>query len=151
HPIWFAPAVVGLGLIAVGGFERQQWEVQYKGRTIRFENSPFLGGRLNVDGMRIARGRPNWVPEVRGTIPAGPGAGDEVRALCETGLFTFRCRISVTGDGPAPAPPPEAAAAQSSAAAEPGGRLPAGLRWPTVNVVLAGFVFLLGLPIVFFE
>jgi tRNA A-37 threonylcarbamoyl transferase component Bud32 len=103
--ILFAPAVIGLALIAVGGFERQQWDVPYKGRTIRFENSPFAGERLFVDGVRIATGGFGFLRELRGTIPDGPGAGDEVRALCEAGFLSFKCRISVSEGGPRPPAP----------------------------------------------
>jgi tRNA A-37 threonylcarbamoyl transferase component Bud32 len=109
--ILFAPAVIGLALIAVGGFERQQWDVPYKGRTLRFENSPFTGERLFVDGVRIATGGFGLLRELRGTIPEGPGAGDEVRALCEAGFLRFGCRISVSEGGPKPptSPPPASA------------------------------------------
>jgi WD40 repeat protein/tRNA A-37 threonylcarbamoyl transferase component Bud32 len=103
--ILFAPAVIGLALIAVGGFERQQWDVSYKGRTIRFQNSPFTGERLFVDGVRIATGGFGFMRELRGTIPDGPGAGDQVRALCEAGFLSFKCRISVTEGGPKPPVP----------------------------------------------
>src|SRR5262245_18812981 len=129
HPILFAPAVIGLALIALGGFERQRWDVPYKDRTIRFENSPFTGERLYVDGVRIAKSCFGGLRELRGTIPDGPGAGDEVQALCEAGLFYFKCRIAVSEGGP----PALATAQLAGSDAE----APPAARWLVAVAVLA--------------
>ncbi|HKB05814.1 MAG TPA: protein kinase [Gemmataceae bacterium] len=144
NAILFAPAVIGLALIAVGGSERQRWDVPYKGRTIRFENSPYLGERLYVDGVRIARGGFGFMRELRGTVPDGPGAGDEVRALCEAGFLQFKCRISVSEGGPSPAAP-VAPAALGRAAAAGGGAEPSPTVAPTSP---AGFAWLVAIGLV---
>jgi tRNA A-37 threonylcarbamoyl transferase component Bud32 len=137
NPILFAPAAIGLALAALAAAERQRWDVPYKGRTIRLENSPLTGERLYVDGVRVARGGFGRVSELRGTIPPGPGEGDEVRALCEAGLFHFKCRISVSEGGSRPPEPAPGTAAPGVDAGSP----PAGFGWP----VAVGGLIALGL------
>src|SRR5262245_40281225 len=57
NPIFIFVGVLGIALIAVDElFVKLRWEIPYKGRTLRFENSLLSAESLFVDGVRIARG-----------------------------------------------------------------------------------------------
>jgi hypothetical protein len=89
---WVAVGL-GLGLVILGGFVRQRWEVSYRGHRVQFDNGMFTGERLFIDGRCVARGGFGYRMELRGTITDGDGAGDQIMALSEAGLLQFRCRI----------------------------------------------------------
>lgn len=88
-------AIVGLMLIGVGFFIPVRWQVTYKGHAIRFENDPFRGERLFVDGRKVATGKRGSHTELTATIQANDGAGDRVIAVSDAGQLKFRCRIRV--------------------------------------------------------
>jgi WD40 repeat protein len=116
------PLYPGVAMVFVAGLIHQRWSVPYKGRTIRFEHSVVTGLKLFVDDVRIARDQVLRRVELRGTVPPGPGAGDEVRADVEAGFARIACRILVreaVHAAPGPIPP-----APAPAAATP------PLRWP---------------------
>src|SRR5262245_17367817 len=105
-PLFVFAGLVGLTLMVVGGFvAKQRWQIPYKGRTLRLENSLYANERLFVDSVRIARGllvlgNPR---EIRGTVPAGPGAGDEILAKVRRGIGYLRCEL-YTRPGPGQSP-----------------------------------------------
>ncbi|HVK10030.1 MAG TPA: WD40 repeat domain-containing serine/threonine protein kinase [Gemmataceae bacterium] len=104
---------IGIGTVFVAGLIQRRWAVPYKGRTIRFEYSMLTGMTLWVDGVRIAKDQVRPRAELFGTIPDGPGAGDEVRVEAEAGFARVWCRISVRESSrpvPAAAPTPAAPA-----------------------------------------
>jgi WD40 repeat protein len=124
---------IGLGTFFVVGLIRQRCAVPYKGRTIRFEYSMLTGMTLWVDGVRIAKDGVRPRAELFGTVPDGPGAGDEVRAEAEAGFARMACRISVRETGR-----PAAAAAPAPVVPEIRFRIPD--RPPVVGCL---FVFAL--------
>jgi WD40 repeat protein len=77
--------------------QQKNWTVKYKGREVRFRPSVAKGLKLFVDDVEIASAPFDRRAELRGTIPAGPGAGDEVRAEVETGFARVSCRLFVNG------------------------------------------------------
>jgi len=83
-----------------------RWDVTYKGHRVRFENDPFRGERLSVDGKRIATGGLGRQTVLRGAIPDGDGAGDLLTATCTAGYVSFQCRIVVEPAPAAAAPDP---------------------------------------------
>ena len=74
---------------------RQRWEIEYRGHRIRFENSPVFAERLFLDEGLVARGGLGLKMELRALIRVGEGAGEEITALVDAGLRTFRLRIFV--------------------------------------------------------
>ena len=84
---------LGLGLFAVSASVSQRWQVTYRGHPVRFENNPFRGERLYIDGELVGRGKIGFESELRGTIRSGAGAGDQIVSRSRAGLLTFRCRI----------------------------------------------------------
>jgi serine/threonine-protein kinase len=102
------PILIGAGLLVVAARVRQRWEQVYRGHRIGFRNGVFTGERLYIDGKRVGRGGFGRRRELRGVIRTGDGAGDEIMALVEAGLLSFRCRIYAEHTGPAAAAPPPA-------------------------------------------
>jgi hypothetical protein len=82
---------VGLALFVVAAVVKQRWDVTYQGEVIRFENNPFTGERLFVDGRRVAKGTLGKNSEMRAPL----SRGGSVVARSEAGLARFRCRITV--------------------------------------------------------
>jgi len=95
--------VIGIALIAVSLRSVIAWDVTYKGHAIRFQNDPCFAEQLFIDGQRVARGGVGYVMLLSGTIPAGEGAGEQIRATSRAGLFSFSCRIVAISPGPAEA------------------------------------------------
>ncbi|MCI0724960.1 MAG: hypothetical protein L0338_39250, partial [Acidobacteria bacterium] len=94
HGVNLQPMIVaGLGFAAIGAatFARIRWEVPYKGHTIRFENHPWNGERLYIDGELVARGGLGIRMVMQATLKSGDGAGDSIEAVSVAGLFGFRC------------------------------------------------------------
>ncbi len=110
--------VLGVGFLIVVGSIRQRWTVDYKGHEIRFENSPLTGERLYLDGGLVARGGIGLKMELRAPIRVGAGAGEELVALVDAGVRTFRLRLFVDGaehDMSGRQAPPVTTAAESGA------------------------------------
>lgn len=85
----------GIGLLIVAGRTKQQWEVEYCGHSVRFENSVFTSGCLMIDGKIVALGGIGMRTELSGRIPRGLGAGDRIVAMTWAGFLSFRCRLVV--------------------------------------------------------
>ncbi|MCD9006667.1 hypothetical protein LDO31_10550 [Luteimonas sp. XNQY3] len=98
-PLWLTvpAALLGVGFLVLVGTFRQRWELAYKGHEIRFENSPFTGERLFLDGGLVARGGVGMKMEMRAPIRVGDGAGEELVALVDAGLRRFRLRLFADG------------------------------------------------------
>lgn len=90
-------AALGAGLLAIlaACFAKQRWRVVYKGHEIRFENNPFVGEKLFIDGEIAAKGQLGFRSEMQAAVQSGEGAGDRIYVIADSGLFSFRCRISV--------------------------------------------------------
>jgi hypothetical protein len=93
------PVAVGLavaGVVLLGGslLVPIVWTVDYKGHQIRFDNYPCLAERLFIDGTQVARGGFGVAMVLRGRIPGGDGAGDEIVAASSAGVRRFSCRIT---------------------------------------------------------
>jgi hypothetical protein len=69
------------------------WDVTHKGHAIRFENHPYFGERLLIDGSLVDRGGVGLHMELTGTIANGAGAGDVIRVTSFAGIPTIWCRI----------------------------------------------------------
>ncbi|MFL5328217.1 MAG: serine/threonine-protein kinase [Gemmataceae bacterium] len=94
-PFSIALCAGGVGLLVVAGRIRQQWEVDYLGHIIRFENGVFTSGSLMIDGRVMASGGIGLWTELNARIPSGPGAGDRIVARTNAGLLSFRLRLFV--------------------------------------------------------
>ncbi|HEY7500534.1 MAG TPA: hypothetical protein VH740_18575 [Vicinamibacterales bacterium] len=92
-PLSLALIVAGLALFTVTATTSQKWVVDYKGRSIAYENNAFFGEKLFVDGELVAKGKIGVKSEMRATIASGEAAGDEIVSRSTAGLLRFRCRI----------------------------------------------------------
>ena len=102
--LWMIAA--GLALFVVAALIKQQWSVTYKGHEVRFENNPFLGEKLFIDGALAGKGKIGFKSETRGAITTGDGVGDTVIARTDAGLLTLRCQITAqTADAAGSVPP----------------------------------------------
>src|SRR5689334_19271915 len=93
---------VGVGLLLMAWAPRVlvQWAVEYKGHSIRFENSVIFGERLFIDDTRITSGIFGYRKSLQGVIRTGEGKGDRITAESEAGLTIFKLRLLVEpGDG----------------------------------------------------
>lgn len=88
-----AAIVLGLAVVVAAVSIKQRWKVEYKGHSIRFENSPILAEKLFIDDQLVARGGFGYRMELRGALNNGEGRGDQIVAVSEAGLLQFRCRI----------------------------------------------------------
>jgi hypothetical protein len=84
---------VGLALFVVSSMTCQRWTVDYQGHAIAFENNPFRGEKLFIDGVLAAKGKIGVRSEMRAPIPSGRGAGDVIVVQSEAGLLRLRCMI----------------------------------------------------------
>lgn len=91
----------GLSMIAIGAAvmlfvlaatSDQQWELEYQGHRIRYQNNPLRGERLFIDDKRAARGKFGYRTEMRATLP---NSGETLIVQSEAGLLRFRCHIFV--------------------------------------------------------
>src|SRR5262249_18818092 len=161
-PIFILAGVLGIALIVVDEvFVKLRWETPYKGRTLRFENSLLTAESLFVDGVRIARGlfvfgiRLGFRREIRGTVPDGPGAGDEIRAKATRGIGFYRCEMYARpGPGQSPsvheswAVHPPSGQAELATRPKPTGPVLDG--WTTFAIGAGYFVAVVGLFITHF-
>src|SRR5262245_26472931 len=94
---------VGLGLFLLAWAPRVLvgWSLQYKGHTIRFENSVVFGERLYIDDTRITSGIFGYRKTLQGIIRTGEGKGDRITAESEAGLTIFTIRILAEPADPA--------------------------------------------------
>jgi serine/threonine protein kinase len=98
-PYLLGTAVVfGLASVAVGAYSRRikqrlRWTVHYKGHTIVFDGGGSFAERLYLDDGLVRQGGVGLKMEIRTTIKAGEGIGDEVVVWYDARLFHCRCRI----------------------------------------------------------
>ena len=85
--------IVGVAAILAGFVVKIRWRVAYRGHEIRFENDPFRGEALFIDGAACARGKMVRRNTLTGVVASGDGAGDRIVAQSEAGYLAFRCRI----------------------------------------------------------
>jgi len=96
----FLAVGIGLALLVWAPQVLVQWTVQYKGHTIRFENSVIFGERLYIDDTRITSGIFGYRKSLQGVIRTGDGKGDRITAESEAGLTILKLRILVEpGEG----------------------------------------------------
>jgi hypothetical protein len=79
----------GFGAFALAFVTRVRWQVAYKAHTIVFENDPFRGERLVIDGAIAAKGKLG----INNTLTASLPEGDRIVATTVAALASFRCRI----------------------------------------------------------
>lgn len=92
-PVGAVLLIVGLAATILGVRIKQRWDVDYRGHRIRFANSPTSGEKLFIDDRLAARGWLGLRMELNATILEGEAAGDELVALVEAGLLTFRLQL----------------------------------------------------------
>jgi tRNA A-37 threonylcarbamoyl transferase component Bud32 len=90
----------GIACLATGFYahrvkQRQRWTVFYKGHQIVFDNSSFFAERLYLDEGLVRHGGFGMKMEIRTTIKAGEGLGDEIIVWFDARLLSCRCRIVV--------------------------------------------------------
>jgi hypothetical protein len=90
--------VLGLASVGVGAYSqrikrRLCWTVHYKGHTIVFDGGGAFAERLYLDDGLVRQGGIGLKMEIRTTIKAGDGIGDEIVVWYDARLFYCRCRI----------------------------------------------------------
>ena len=75
--------------------QRLLWTVPYKGHKIVFDGSGTFAERLYLDEGLVRHGGVGMKMEIRTTIKAGDGLGDEIIVWYDAKLFSCRCRIAV--------------------------------------------------------
>ena len=91
--------VVGLASIATGIFShrvvkrRLRWTVHYKGHTIVLDAGGAFAERLYLDDGLVRHGGFGMKMEIRTTIKAGDGLGDEIIVWYDAKFLSCRCRI----------------------------------------------------------
>jgi hypothetical protein len=93
----------GVGCLVAASRVRQQWEIDYRGHSVRFENSVYTSGRLLIDGKTMASGGVGFRTELIARIPSGAGAGDRIVVKTNAGFASFRCRLFVESQASASA------------------------------------------------
>jgi hypothetical protein len=86
-------ASVGFGLYSQRIKQRLRWTVHHKGHTILFDGSGFLAERLYLNDGLVRQGGVGLKMQIRTTIKAGDGIGDEIVVWHDALLFSCRCRI----------------------------------------------------------
>jgi tRNA A-37 threonylcarbamoyl transferase component Bud32 len=102
-PISIALWVGGFGLLVIAGRIRQQWEVDYLGHSVRFENSVYTSGLLMIDGKTMASGGIGPRTELSARITSGTGAGDRIVVMTYAGFLSFACQLFVEPKASTPA------------------------------------------------
>lgn len=74
---------------------RLRWTVRYKGHTIVLDGGGAFAERLYLDDGLVRHGGVGMKMEIRTTIKAGDGLGDEIIVWYDAKLFSCRCRIAV--------------------------------------------------------
>lgn len=92
--------VTGLASVAAGFFSRKvkrrlRWTAHYKGHTIVLDGGGFWAERLYLDDGLVQSGGFGMKMEIRTTIKAGDGIGDEINVLYDARFLSCRCRIVV--------------------------------------------------------
>jgi hypothetical protein len=72
---------------------RLRWTVHYKGHTIVFDGGGAFAERLYLDDGLVRHGGLGVKMEIRTTIKAGDGLGDEIIVWYDARLLSCRCRI----------------------------------------------------------
>ncbi len=90
--------VLAVVLLGVTASIKQRWEIEYRGHTIRFENSAVTAERLFLDEGLVARGGVGTMMELRAPIRVGEGAGEVIVALVDARLRFFRLRLFVESE-----------------------------------------------------
>jgi predicted Ser/Thr protein kinase len=91
----------GLVSIATGLYShrvvkrRLRWTVHYKGHTIVFDGGGPFAERLYLDDGLVRQGGIGMKMEIRTSIKAGEGMGDEIVVWYDAKLLYCRCRIVV--------------------------------------------------------
>ncbi len=75
--------------------KHQVFEAEYKGHTIRLDNSGTFAEKLYLDDGLVRTGGFGTKMEFRFPIKAGEGIGDEIIVWFDAGFSTTRCRIEV--------------------------------------------------------
>lgn len=75
--------------------KHQVFDAQYKGHTIRLDNSGTFAERLYLDDGLVRTGGFGTKMEFRFPIKAGDGIGDEIIVWFDAGFSKTRCRIEV--------------------------------------------------------
>ncbi|TWU31788.1 Serine/threonine-protein kinase PknB [Novipirellula artificiosorum] len=73
----------------------QVFDAEYKGHTIRLDNSGTFAEKLYLDDGLVRTGGFGSKMEFRFPIKAGEGTGDEIIVWLDAGFSTIRCRIEV--------------------------------------------------------
>ena len=102
-PIAAAMWAGGIAMLVMASRHRQQWEVDYLGHVIRFENGIYTSGRLMIDGNVVASGGVGFHAEISGRIPRGSGAGQRIVAKTNAEFRFFRCQLFAETNAMAPA------------------------------------------------
>ena len=74
---------------------RLRWTVHYKGHTIVLDGGGAFAERLYLDDGLVRHGGIGMKMEIRTTIKAGDGLGDEIIVWYDARLLSCRCRIVV--------------------------------------------------------
>ena len=91
---WFLSIALGGAIAVVTAFRLTlDWRVDYKGHEIHFQNHPFRGERLYIDGKQVATGGVGLRKTLQGTIERGAGAGERITAESVADPREFRVRI----------------------------------------------------------
>lgn len=93
-----AAVIFVVASVAVGAYSRRvkrrlRWTAHYKGHTILFDGGGALAERLYLDDGLVQQGGVGLKMEIRTTIKAGEGIGDEIVVWYDARLFSCRCRI----------------------------------------------------------
>lgn len=83
----------GIALIVLAVRTRHEWEVDYHGHSVLFENGFLTSGRLMLDGEIVATGKVGRRGELSARIASGSSTGDRIVAMTDAGLLSLRCRI----------------------------------------------------------
>jgi hypothetical protein len=86
-------ALAGAFVVAATFRLTLDWRVNYKGHEIHFQNHPFRGERLYIDGKRVAIGGIGLRKTLQGTLERGDGAGERITAESVADPREFRVRI----------------------------------------------------------
>ncbi len=103
-------ALAGIGLLAYSSRIKRRlcWKVNFKGHTIVFDGGRAFAERLYLDDGLVRQGGFGGKMEIRSTIKAGDGIGDEIVVWYDAHILSCRCRIEVEEkslwEQPVPAP-----------------------------------------------
>ncbi|MFK8111938.1 MAG: hypothetical protein AB8B91_07035 [Rubripirellula sp.] len=90
-----AGAAIATIIYSVRIKRHQVFEAEYKGHSIRLDNSGTFAERLYLDDGLVKTGGFGTKMEFRFPIKAGEGIGDEIIVWFDAGFSSTRCRIEV--------------------------------------------------------